>query len=291
MKIKFKRFNNFEIVIIILCSIIFFISFIWLIGFYVGGWVHHIKMGKLGSSMVVEEVIEALEEPTISLKELDSYKDFNLQNDLITNKELDAQKEITSIRELELLPQFTKLYQENQDIIGWLSIEGTKVDYPIMYTPNNPEYYIHKNFVKEYEKRGLPFLDGNTEIKDSKNYIIYGHNMGDGTGFKDILKYENEDFYKEHPRIRFDTLYELGEYEVVAAFYSKIYYDDEDVFKYYKYINILDDTSFDEYQKNIKALSLYDTNITLRQSDKLITLSTCSYHIKEGRFVVVAKKI
>ena len=159
-----------------------------------------------------------------------------------------------------------------------------------MYTPDEPEYYLHLNFDKEYEKRGLPFLDGNTDFINSSNYIIYGHNMHDGTGFKDLLKYKDESFYKVHPVITFDTLYELAEYEVISAFYSKIYYEKEEVFKYYKYIDILDELSFKEYVSAINELSLYNIKSNISYGDQLITLSTCSYHTEEGRFVVVAKK-
>lgn len=190
----------------------------------------------------------------------------------------------------QMLQQFTELYHQNPDILGWVLIDGTNINYPIMYTPDDGEYYLHRNYNKEEEKRGLPFLDAGTNLLLSQNYLVYGHNMKDGTGFHDLLKYTEESYYKEHSIIHFNTLYEEADYEIIAVFKSQIFYENQDVFKYYKFTNIEEERDYREYIDNIKEKSIYDTGVTASFGEKLLTLSTCSYHITDGRFIIVAKK-
>jgi sortase B len=205
-------------------------------------------------------------------------------------------------------------------LIGWLRIDGTDIDYPVMYTPDDMEYYLHKNFDKEYSYAGTLFIDKNctpvalsgnssenaTDNTDnnentenannvgavSDNIIIYGHNMKSGTMFHQLLDYEDEDFYKEHKYIAFDTLAGEGTYEVIAAFRTKVYSDDDtEHYKYYKFYNAADEDEFNEFVNYAKSNTPYAISETASYGDKLITLSTCAYHTTNGRYVVVAKKI
>lgn len=192
--------------------------------------------------------------------------------------------------------KYVKLYKKNKDVIGWVKIDGTKIDYPVMQTPDDPEFYLRRNFKKEYKISGVPFLDKDSDIfAPTGNWLIYGHHMKDGTMFHDLLKYAEEDFYKKHPIINFDTIYKggQGEYQVIAAFYSQIYPEDEDVFKYYTYAGLTGGKQLDEYLAGVRSLALYDTGASVAEGEQLITLSTCSYHISghDGRFAVVAKRI
>jgi sortase B len=115
--------------------------------------------------------------------------------------------------------------------------------------------------------------------------------MKNGTMFAGLESYEDEEFYKAHPTIHFDTLYEQREYEIIAVFKSQIYRKSDTVFKHYNFLNAEDAAAYDEYIANIKALSLYDTGVTAAYRDELITLATCAYHTENGQFVVVAKRI
>lgn len=190
--------------------------------------------------------------------------------------------------------KFSNLYRENHDFVGWITIPDTNIDYPVMYTPNDSEkgeYYIHRNFQKEYSASGLPFIDRNCNIENpTDNIIIYGHNMKSGKMFHDIIKYENQDFYNSHKTISFDTIYGDGEYEVFAAFYGKILENDSKDFKYYEFVNAGTKEEFDHYVKEIKKMSIIDTNVDVEYGDELITLSTCAYHTNNGRFAILAKK-
>ncbi len=192
--------------------------------------------------------------------------------------------------------KYAALYKKNPDIIGWIKVKGTGIDYPVMQTQSDPEFYLRRSYEKKYSISGVPFLDAYSDVfKPTLNWLIYGHNMKDGTMFHDLLDYAEEDFYKAHKTIRFDTIYKGGggRYKVVAAFYSQIYPENKNVFKYYTYADLNSDREYKEYIEGVKKLSEYDTGVDAVPGDQLITLSTCSYHVpdKLGRFAVVAKKI
>lgn len=189
----------------------------------------------------------------------------------------------------QMLSKFVQIYERNTDLFGWLRIDGTPIDYPVMYTPDDPEKYLHKNYSGEYSFDGIPFLDGKCTA-DSDNLIIYSHNMLDGSMFANLMKYRDKSYWQEHPTIHFDTLYEEQEYEVLAAFYDRVYYQNETCFKFYKFINAADEADFDNAIANYHEKQLYDTGVTASYGDKLITLVTCAYHVENGRFVVVARK-
>lgn len=194
--------------------------------------------------------------------------------------------------EPQLLSNMAELYGQNPDIVGWVKIENTKLDYPVMHTPNDPEKYLHLDFNEEYSLGGLPFVDANCCMSpESDNLLIYGHNMQNGTMFRALMSYDTITFWKEHPTISFSTLYEEREYEIIAAFYDRVYYKDEDCFKFYKFIDAEDETKFNEAMTYFKEHSLYDTGVSAEYGDNFITLVTCAYHVDNGRFVVVAKEI
>lgn len=189
----------------------------------------------------------------------------------------------------EILPQYAQLAAQNPEMVGWIRIEDTKLNYPVMHTPEDPEKYLHLSFKEKYSYPGLPFIDAKCTM-DSDNLLIYGHNMPNGTMFRSLLQYKKEDYWKKHPTICFDTLYEEQEYEVLAAFYDRVYYKTEDVFKFYQFIDAEDEQDFDNAIAQFKSKALYDTGITAAYGDKLITLVTCAYHTDNGRFVVVARR-
>lgn len=194
-----------------------------------------------------------------------------------------------------VLPELEELYRQNGDLAGWVKIEGTVVDYPVMYTPEDGEFYLYRTFQKEEDptKEGCIFIDKNCSVDPrSTNLLLHGHNMKNGTMFHTLLDYQEEEFYKEHPVIEYSSLYSKDDYEIVSVFLSKVYNKDEtDVFKFYKFYDAETEEEFDEFIGNIKELSLYDTGITPEFGDELITLSTCEYTQENGRIAVVARKV
>lgn len=203
-----------------------------------------------------------------------------------------------------IVPEYQELYEQNQDFIGWLRIEGTNINYPVMQTPQDEEYYLYRDFYGEENHNGCLIMDtdSNVGVGDreheyqngsvpSTNLIIHGHTMKSGEMFGDLDLYADETYGLEHSIICFDSLYEHREYELMAVFYSQVFYENQDVFKYYKFFQADTGEEFDDWYNNIKQLSLYDTGVTAEFGDEFITLSCCAYHVEDGRFVVVARRI
>lgn len=194
-------------------------------------------------------------------------------------------------KELIVLEKYKKLFSQNKSLIGWIKIDDTNIDYPVMQTVNN-EYYLDHNYNQQYDKNGSIFLDKDCDITNpGTNMIIYGHHMKSGKMFGNLKLYSNKSYYDEHPIIQFDTIYEEGRYQIMYVFRSRIYNEDEIVFKYYQFFDVATPEEFDSNMSEMAKLSLYDTGVTATYGDKLITLSTCDNSEQDGRFVVVAKKI
>lgn len=178
----------------------------------------------------------------------------------------------------------------NVDVIGWIKIDGTNIDYPIM---QNGDYYLHKNIYKNYSSHGTPYLAYYCDLKKSDNLIIYGHHMKDNTMFAQLEKYKNYNFYLNHKYIKFYTIEDgktiESNYEVMIVF-KTIAYSDEG-FRYYSYTDFQNYEDYEEFVENCRNLEFYYTGVVGTHQDKYITLSTCEYSQKNGRMVVVAKKI
>jgi len=210
-------------------------------------------------------------------------------------KSVDKGYTITIINENKELPpiltKYETLYKKNKKLIGWLKIADTNIDYPVMQTSNN-EYYLDHNFDQEYDKNGSLFLDKDCNAAfPNTNMIIYGHHMKSGKMFGNLNYYSKESYYKEHPQIQFDTIYEEGIYDIMYVFRSRIYNEDEVVFKYYQFFDVNSEDEFYSAMDEMSRMSLYDTGVQAEYGDKLITLSTCDNSEEDGRFVVVAKKV
>ena len=197
----------------------------------------------------------------------------------------------SSVRLPDILPEYETLYNKNKKLIGWLKIDDTNIDYPVMQTSDNT-YYLDHNYNQEYDKNGSIFLDYNCSVYPrSTNMIVYGHHMKSGNMFGNLQKYAKESYGKKHSVITFDTIYEKAQYQVMYVFRSQVYNEDDIVFKYYQFIEANSETEFNSYMQEMSALSLYDTGVTAEFGDSLLTLSTCDSSQTDGRFVVVAKRI
>ena len=190
-----------------------------------------------------------------------------------------------------VLDEYKNLLNKNKRLIGWVKIDDTNIDYPVMQTTDN-EYYLDHNLNQEYDKNGSIFMDKDCDVlKPSTNLILYGHHMRSGQMFGSLSLYSDQSYYEKHPYIQFDTIYEKGLYEIMYVFRSRVYSEDEIVFKYYQFIDAQSEQEFDSYMNDMEGMSLYDTGVTASFGDRLLTLSTCDYQEKNGRFVVVAKKV
>lgn len=180
----------------------------------------------------------------------------------------------------------------NRDMAAWLQIPDTIIDYPVMWTPGDETYYLRRGFDGSKNQNGCLILDTDSCLDPlTTNLIIHGHNMDTGTMFGTLAKYKDESYYQEHKYITLHTEECQRNYEVIAVFRSQVYKKSDTVFKFYKFFQADTQEEFDDFYENIMALSIYDTGVTAEFGDHFLTLSTCSYHVDRGRFVVVAKEI
>lgn len=196
--------------------------------------------------------------------------------------------EIPLTEEESILPEYGELFLQNPDMVGWIKVEGTSINYPVMQTPNEPNFYLKHNFEKEYSDLGTPYVQEDCDIAASDNLVIYGHHIKGQKMFGALEEYKSQSFYEEHKTIQFDTLTQHNEYEVIAVFKTVAY--SSEGFRYYDFVNAENEDEFNAYVEKCKELALYDTGVTAEYGDRLITLSTCEYSAQNGRLVVVAKK-
>lgn len=205
-------------------------------------------------------------------------------NALIQNIANDSSKAEANIK-TERMTKLEELQKENSDIVAWIQIEDSKINYPVLQGQDN-EYYMTHDYNKEYSKDGSLFLDKDYDWnKPSTNLLIYGHNnIGSTEMFADLINYKEEEYYNNHKTIRFTTNKEDAEYEIISVFLSRVYYKSEkDVFRYYYFIDAENEQEFNEYVNNAKQASLYNIETTAQYGDQLLTLSTCSYHTEDRK--------
>ena len=174
----------------------------------------------------------------------------------------------------ETLPQYRALYEQNPDMVGWLRVDGTNIDYPVLQTPGDNEYYLRRGFDRLYSTAGSLFLDERCRLgaDPTANWLIYGHNMADGSMLGELSWYEDEAFWREHPTFTFDTLTESGTWQVAAVLRTELGADE------WPYYTFFDAEGRAEWQRRVDAilaLSLYDTGVDPEYGQQLLTLSTC----------------
>lgn len=186
----------------------------------------------------------------------------------------------------------------NKEIVGWVTIKGTKIDYPVLEHKGDTEhsqYYLNRTYKKSYSAYGSVFLDyRSTESVDSKNVIMHGHNMTDGSMFHSLVDYGalkgNLDYYKKHPVIEFNTPEGDQTYKIISVFKTNTLFDHGEFFNYMQG-SFLSDAEFMNFVYNCRIRSLINCPVMVNEDDQIITLSTCSYEFTNWRTVVVARKV
>ena len=192
----------------------------------------------------------------------------------------------------EIIEKVKELQVENEDVKGWIKIEDTNINYPLLQGEDN-DYYLDRNFKKEKSYYGSIYIDKDSNLENvNSNIIIYGHNKKDSEMFQNLLNYEQEEYYKSHPDIEIITNQETIKYEIVSVFKSRVFYQNETgVFRYYYCTDLSTEEKYNDYIENCKKIELYDTGIKAEFGEQLITLVTCEYSQDNGRMVVIAKRI
>ncbi|MDR1815817.1 MAG: class B sortase, partial [Clostridiales Family XIII bacterium] len=254
---KRRRRNAGTIILIILCAAVFAFSAWQLIKYY-------------HANNVAESGFEEIRPPAVS-------------------DEGGVQTELTYE---DLLPYYKQLKAENEDFVGWLRIPDTVIDYPVMQTkpPKNPEYYIDKNFKKEYQAAGSIFASEISDVdRPSDAVILYGHHMKTGTMFGSMGDFLKQDFFDAHRDVIFDTMTGRNEYVIYGLFKTQVYTDDPAEFAYYSVSDFTTQSAFDDFMKQVDAkLQISDAAMRPMLGDKILMLSTCEYSQENGRLVIVA---
>lgn len=204
----------------------------------------------------------------------------------------EKENEIEAPGSLEILPQYAILYNMYPDVVGWIKVEGTLIDYPVMQDRTGGDYYLKHNFEGKEDAKGAPFVDADTVLAPlDKSIVIYGHNVNDGSQFGDLDLYLDEKFCRKHQTITFDTIYETGTYQIAAVVKTKVRQGDESGFRYYWFHNYENRGEFQELLDFVREESIYETGEHLSYGDSIIMLSTCEYTVDNGRLVIIAKRI
>lgn len=192
--------------------------------------------------------------------------------------------------DVQILPEYAQLYLINNDLVGWISIPDTNVNYPVMQSTEVKDYYLYVNFENEYSDHGSIYVREECDVsKPSDNVTIYGHRTSIGTMFGHLHKFINQDFWEGHKTFTFDTLTEHHTYEIIAVFHTSA--NKGEGYPYYQFVDAGDEAEFDDFVATCKSLAYYDTGVTAQYGDKLVCLSTCEYTLANGRLVVLAKRI
>lgn len=184
--------------------------------------------------------------------------------------------------------KYEQLHPMNEDYVAWINIPNTHVDYPVMYTPNDPEFYLRRDFDKKYANAGTPFVGADCDI-DSLVTIIYGHNMKNKTIFGDLDKYKSIDFCKQNPTFTIETEKEVRTYKVFANVVTDFSHDD--AFGYHEFVGDISENDYNTLVNWCITRSPYQLDDRPEYGDQIAILSTCSYHDDNGRYILVGYRV
>ncbi len=259
------------------------------------------RMGYMGSAYTAtkENLTQALQNISPEVTDETSGAEKSSEGELVIADSSEPEQTAEMTQKME------EVFTLNDDCGGWIKIDGTVIDYPVMQTPRDEQFYLNRDFDGKYSAYGCIIADTDSVIgtgtavedytdgsRPGTNIILHGHNMKNGTMFGDLDRYRDQSYEKSHSIIKFSSLYEDREYQVCAVFLSQVYKKGQtDVFKYYQFFNAENEEEFNDFYNNIKALSMYETGVDASFGDEFITLSVCAYHVENGRLVVVGKRI
>ena len=242
------------------------------------------------STMFFLEVIQKQQDEMNFETLRDQVEDQNEKNEEYITQEVEQNSLGVPKQPPQILEQYKGIIQINEELAGWIKIDNTNIDYPVMHTPNDEEYYLYRNFEKEYSSSGTPFLSAsNTLESENEQIVIYGHNMKNGTMFNDLLLYKDQVFWQENPYVYFDTLYSEDIYEIFAVFEIDVEIENGH-FPFYQHVNFKSEKVFNDFLSEITELSLYETSITPSYGNNILTLVTCEDFSGSNRLVIMATK-
>lgn len=192
--------------------------------------------------------------------------------------------------ESKILEKYREVYAINNDLVGWINVPGTVIDYPVVQSPNYKDYYLNVNFYGQWSDAGCIYAREACDVfTPCDNVVLYGHHMKYGGMFAGLDAYKNKSFWEEHQYFTFDTIYEEHTYQTIAVFKTSANLGEG--FAYHTFNYAESEEEFNEFMKTVHSLQMYRTGLTAEYGDMLLTLSTCEYSLDNGRFVVIAKRV
>lgn len=266
---KFRQFLYYFLIVLLL--VVFIGS-----GIKVGSYFIDAKQQKVEYNALADMVAQAKKEPAAQ----------SAPTDIPSLQDPTEPTKSSIPTEPVILPEYVPVFEENSDLVGWLYIEDTPINYPVMQTPDRPNYYLKRTFKHERNAHGCLYARETCDInRPSDNITIYGHHMKNGSMFASLDKFLKESYWETNHTITFDTLYEHHTYTIFAVFTTSA---NSDGFPYHQFEDAATAEEFDDFVAKCKSLAFYDTGITPQYGDKLICLSTCEYTHSNGRLVVAA---
>lgn len=193
--------------------------------------------------------------------------------------------------------EYQEYYDRNNDFVGWIKIDGTEVDYPVVQADDN-EYYLTHNFDKKKESRGTIFMDYTSDPNlGYMNTVIHGHNWLDDTVFSKLPQYSDIDYYREHPVIEYNTRTEMHRWKIFAVFITTASEDEDNGYIFNYVYPDMGGINFDGYMSEISKRTLYYTDVDVNENDKILTLSTCTREVDtrsyraDCRIVILARMV
>ena len=202
-----------------------------------------------------------------------------------------TQEDLDQMPEGAEVDRFAALHAQYPDFLGWITIDGTRIDYPVVQAEDN-NYYLRRDMDGNYYRLGTVFADYRCAFGAgafSDNTVVYGHSAFNGSYFRGLLQYKELAFYQEHPVIHFDTIYGEQDWVIIGMFMAGIYPSQGELFEYHNFIDAANQEEFDGYLSEVYRRSYIRSEIPVEYGDKLLTLSTCDYEFDDSRFVVVAR--
>lgn len=185
-------------------------------------------------------------------------------------------------------PWLQELKEQNSDLVGWLTVEGTNIDYPVMQNFKKEDFYLNHDFSKRRDGHGTPFLDADCRLSASENLIIYGHHMQDNTMFQNLMKFRSQAFCEAHGSIHLDTVEDSRDYQVV--FVMVISAQEAQAFPYHQKINLSREADYLDFLEQCQQYAVWQGQQLPKPGTGLLTLSTCEYTKEDGRLVIVAQE-
>lgn len=190
-----------------------------------------------------------------------------------------------------ILCDYALYYASNPQTVGYIKIDGTKIDTPVVQADNN-KYYLNHDFYGKSTSYGAIYASYKNRFDPfDRNTLLYGHNMNDGSRFASLLNYKNIDYFREHPVIHFDSLFEKKDWKIYAVVITNGSTESDNGYFFDFTFNHCSDACYEEYIKEIDKRKLYETGVDILPTDTIVTLCTCTYEYDDARLLVIARMV